>query len=237
VLPLRDDIPSYRIPWVTIGLILVNVAAFFWELGLGPRLEHALLRLSIIPVRYTDPEIRAHFGLLDQVIPFFTSLFLHGGWLHLFSNIWVLWIFGDNVEERFGHRRFLVFYLAAGIAASGLHIITDPHSHLPTLGASGAIAGVMGAYLWLYPRARVLTLVPPFILGPYVVLPAVIFLGIWFLLQFFSGALNLGADPGTGGVAWWAHVGGFSFGVGCCLFTRRVPPVLPRRPQRPGHNF
>jgi membrane associated rhomboid family serine protease len=228
VLPLRDDIPSRRVPVVTIVLILVNVLVFVWELGLGSRLEHALLWLSIIPVRYTDPEIRAHFGPLEQVLPFFTSLFLHGGWLHLFSNIWVLWIFGDNVEDRFGHRRFLLFYLAAGIAASGVHIFTNPESHLPTLGASGAIAGVMGAYFRLYPRARVVAMFPPFIFGPFFVLPAVVFLGFWFLLQFFSGTLSIGAEAG-GGVAWWAHVGGFAFGVMCCVIVRSVPPVLAKR--------
>jgi membrane associated rhomboid family serine protease len=232
MLPLRDDIPSRRVPVVTIVLILINLMVFLWELGLGPRLEHALLSLSIIPVRYTDPEIRLHFGWMELVTPFFTSLFLHGGWLHLFSNLWVLWIFGDNVEDRLGHRRFLLFYLAAGVAASALHILTNPHSHLFTLGASGAIAGVMGAYFRLYPRARVLTLIPPFVLGPYFVLPAVVFLGFWFLLQFFSGTLSLGADAGAGGVAWWAHVGGFAFGVVCCLFVRRQPPVLPGGPAR-----
>lgn len=213
-------------PVVTIVLIVANVMVFLWQLGLGPMLDRVLLSLAIIPVRYTDPAIGAHFGLVEQTLPFVTSMFLHGGWLHLFSNLWVLWIFGDNVEDRLGHRKFLLFYVAAGVAASGLHIVTNPQSHLPTIGASGAIAGVMGAYFRLYPRARVLTMVPPFILGPYFVLPAVVFLGFWFLLQFFSGTLSLATQVGAGGVAWWAHVGGFAFGVICCLFVRRVPPVL-----------
>jgi hypothetical protein len=217
---------------VTVGLIVVNVLGFLWELGLGPQLDRALLLLAIIPVRYTDPQIAAHFSGSEQVLPFLSSMFLHGGWLHLFSNLWVLWIFGDNVEDRLGHGRFLLFYLASGVAASSLHVLTNPHSHLPTLGASGAIAGVMGGYFRFYPHARVLTLIPPFILGPYFVLPAVVFLGFWFLLQFFSGAMSLSAGSDAGGVAWWAHVGGFVFGVLFCLTARRVPPVLGKQPLR-----
>jgi hypothetical protein len=226
MLPLRDDIPSRRVPLITGALIGVNLLAFFWQLQLGGRLDRVLPLLAIIPVRYTQPEIAAHFSWLEQAIPLFSSMFLHGGWLHLLSNLWVLWIFGDNVEDRLGHGKFLLLYLASGLAAAGLHILTNPSSQIPTLGASGAIAGVMGAYFRFYPHARVLTMIPPFFLGPYYVLPAALFLGFWFLLQFFSGTLSLHTDGDMGGVAWWAHVGGFGFGVLSCLLARRIPPIL-----------
>jgi hypothetical protein len=162
-------------------------------------------------------------------------MFLHGGWVHLIGNVWTLWVFGDNVEDRLGHTRFLVLYLTAGIAASLLHIFTNAASQLPTIGASGAVAGVMGAYFRFYPHARVQTLIPPFFLGPYVVLPAVVFLGGWFLLQFFSGALSLAAGRhGFGGVAWWAHVGGFGFGLAVCLLA---PRKAARRRRDPDYEW
>jgi len=222
VLPIRDNIPSSRFPAITIGLIVVNVLFFFWELSVGKRLERAFVELAIIPVRYSDPDIAQFFSFREQVVPFFSSMFLHGGWLHLIGNMWTLWIFGDNVEDRLGHAKYLVLYLASGIAAALLHIYTNLNSQLPTIGASGAVAGVMGAYFRFYPHARVETIIPPFFLGPYFVLPAVLFLGWWFFLQFFNGALSLGAGAkGFGGVAWWAHVGGFVFGVAVCLLARR----------------
>jgi hypothetical protein len=141
-----------------------------------------------------------------------TSMFLHGGWLHLAGNMWYLWIFGDNVEDRLGHSRFLLFYLLAGIVAASLHCVFNPASQLPTVGASGAIAGVLGAYLVAFPHARVVTLVPLFPFFQVLALPAVLVLGLWILMQFFSGALSLGSGTG-GGVAWWAHIGGFVFGL------------------------
>src|SRR5512138_3310572 len=155
-------------------------------------------------------------------------MFLHGGWIHLLGNLWTLWIFGDNVEDRLGRSRYLGLYLAGGIAAALLHIFTNAGSPVPTIGASGAIAAVMGAYFRFYPFARVETLIPPFFFGPTFVLPAILFLGWWFLLQFFNGTLSLGARAHSfSGVAWWAHVGGFAFGFAVCLLAaRKRPPYI-----------
>ncbi len=221
MLPLRDDIPSRRFPVVTLTLIVLNGLAFAWELRLGPRLGEALLLLGLVPVRYTVSEVAGLFSWSEQMLPFFTSMFLHGGWTHLLGNLWTLWIFGDNVEDRLGRLRFLTFYLAGGVAAALLHIYTNPESAVPTIGASGAIAAVMGAYFRLYPRARVLMLIPPFFLGPYFVVPAVVFLGWWFILQFFNGTLSLLTTPAAaGGIAWWAHIGGFVFGALLCSVVK-----------------
>ncbi len=229
MLPIRDDIPSSRFPAVTVAIIVVNVLVFLRELQLGPQLEDMLVSFAIIPARYTQPEVAQLFTVPQQVFALFSSMFLHGGWLHLLGNMWTLWIFGDNVEDRLGRVRYLGLYLAGGFAAALLHIYTNAGSTIPTIGASGAIAGIMGAYFRFYPSARVETLVPPFVFGPYFVLPAVLFLGWWFLLQFFNGALSLGASgAGFSGVAWWAHVGGFLFGFTVCLFAKRqhVPPRI-----------
>jgi len=153
----------------------------------------------------------------ELVLPFFTSMFLHGGWMHLFGNMWSFWIFGDNVEDRLGRVRFIALYLAGGCAAALFHIYTNSGSEIPTIGASGAIAAVMGAYFRLYPRANVLMAIPPFLFGPYFAVPAIVFLGWWFILQFFNGTLSLLASPEQiGGIAWWAHAGGFVFGALLC---------------------
>jgi len=204
MLPIRDDIPSSRFPAVTVGIIAVNVLVFLQELKLGSRLDDMLVEFAIIPARYTVPDVARLFSLPQQVFALFSSMFLHGGWLHLLGNMWTLWIFGDNVEDRLGRVRYLGLYLAGGLAAALLHIFTNAGSGVPTIGASGAIAAVMGAYFRFYPHARIQTLVPPFFFGPYFVLPAVLFLGWWFLLQFFNGALSLHASgQGFSGVAWW----------------------------------
>ena len=226
--PIRDNIPSRRVPAVTIGIILLNVLVFLHELALGPRLHDFILNYSIVPMRYTDADVARQFSIFEQIVPFFSSMFLHGGWFHLIGNMWALWIFGDNVEDRLGPARYLGLYVAGGIAAAVLHIVVNSDSGMPTLGASGAIAGVMGAYFRFYPFAKVETLIPPFFFGPFFALPAVLFLGWWFLLQFFSGTLGLGAHGSFAGVAWWAHVGGFLFGLTVCLpvRSRRVPPRI-----------
>jgi len=223
VLPIRDNIPSRRFPAATLAIIAVNTLLFLWELQLGPRrLEQTFVELAIIPIRYSNPDIAQFFSFGEQIRPFFSSMFLHGGWLHLIGNMWSLWIFGDNVEDRLGRGKYLALYLVSGVVAALMHIYTNLGSQVPTIGASGAIAGVMGAYFRFFPHARVETVIPPFIFGPFFVLPAVLFLGWWFLLQFFNGALSLGAGgKGFGGIAWWAHVGGFAFGVAVCLFARR----------------
>ncbi len=164
-----------------------------------------------------------------------TCIFLHGGWMHFIGNMWFLFIFGDNVEDRLGHVGFLVFYLAAGIAASAAHLATNPASPIPTIGASGAIAGVMGAYFYLYPHARVLTLVPIFVILQMVVLPASVFLAIWFAIQFFQGIFSVGATQATG-VAWWAHIGGFAVGLAVAFGLDQLHVLRPKVEQIRPHT-
>jgi membrane associated rhomboid family serine protease len=231
MLPLRDDIPSRSYPAATVAIIAVNVLVFLYELLLGSQLEYLLRDWAIVPARYTDSDVASKFTVAEQARPFLASMFLHGGWLHLFGNMWTLWIFGDNVEDRLGRLRFIGLYLASGFAAGLLHIITNPGSGVPTIGASGAVAGIMGAYFRFFPHARVEMVIPPFFFGPVFVVPAIVFLGWWFLLQFFNGAMSLASGPGDfGGVAWWAHVGGFLVGMGLVLFAPR------QRPRRLGVN-
>jgi membrane associated rhomboid family serine protease len=215
VIPLRDVIPSRTTPVVTIALIVLNVVVFIHELLLSPAaLRHFYFTAGLVP---------ASFSWLALV----TSMFVHGGYVHIGGNLLTLWIFGDNVEDRLGRTRYVLLYLASGVAASLMHIYTNAGSPVPTIGASGAIAGVMGAYFRFYPNAKVETLVPPFFFGPYFVLPAALFLGFWFLLQFFNGFLSLAVGRESfSGVAWWAHVGGFLFGFVVCLFAPRKP--IPR---------
>src|SRR5215467_9380962 len=229
MIPLRDTVPSVRFPAVTIGLIVVNVFVFLFELT-NPRGPDAIFyQWGIVPCTFTStcpPRIRIPGGflLLPQHPPYLTilsSMFLHGGWMHIIGNMWSLWIFGDNVEDRMGRAGFLCFYLLSGLAAGVLHIVFNPSSRVPTVGASGAIAGVMGAYLLLFPYARVLTLVPVFIFLQTFELPAWIFLGFWFLRNFLSGVGSLAAHTGAGGVAWWAHIGGFLVGLLWALPLRR----------------
>jgi membrane associated rhomboid family serine protease len=227
MLPLRDDIPSSKFPIVTTGIIVANVLVFLQQLRLGPQVEEFMINYAVIPVRYTHAEIAREFTWAQQIFSLFSSMFLHGGWLHLLGNMWVLWIFGDNVEDRLGRSRYLGFYLASGVAAAILHIFTNANSQMPTVGASGAIAGVMGAYFRFYPHARVETIIPPFIFSVFR-LPAVVFLGGWFLLQFLNGAMSLGARGQSAGIAWWAHVGGFLFGFVTCLFAKPAPKLPPR---------
>jgi membrane associated rhomboid family serine protease len=221
MLPLRDNIPSSRFPTVTVALIIANVLAFLFEVKLGGRVEEFLLDYGIVPVRYTDPGVARHFTPLDQAIPFFSSMFLHGGWLHLIGNMWTLWIFGDNVEDQLGHGKFMALYLIGGLTAGLLHTLTNAGSTLPTIGASGAVAGIMGAYFRFFPHAKVETIIPPFFF--IFELPALIFLGWWFVLQFLNGTMTLlGGRNDFGGVAWWAHIGGFLFGLYIAgRFTRR----------------
>ena len=228
--PLRDEIPSRRAPVVTWAIVAVNVAVFAWQWTLTePGLKRVFYQFGIVPARFSDPEWAAGIGLpAVGLLPFLTSMFLHGGFLHILSNMWSLWIFGDNVEDRMGRFRFVLFYLGCGLAAGAMHWISNPNSTIPTVGASGAIAGVLGAYLRWYPGAKVLTLIPIVIYPLFVDLPAVVFLGLWFLSQLLSGAVTFGAPDAAGGVAWWAHVGGFVAGFALCgLLSRRGPDQLP----------
>jgi membrane associated rhomboid family serine protease len=222
MIPLKDINRSQSFPFITIVLIALNGLVFFYELSLGRQsLTRFVSAFGVVPSFYLDPAYWQSTGLLAGVLPLFTSMFLHGGWLHFFGNMLYLWVFGDNVEDRVGHLRFLTFYFICGLAAAFLHIFTNPASEVPTIGASGAIAGVLGAYLVLFPGARVLTLVPILFFFQLVELPAVIFLGFWFVMQFFSGAMSLAAgDQQMGGTAWWAHIGGFAAGIGL-IWKRR----------------
>jgi membrane associated rhomboid family serine protease len=209
MIPIRDAIPSRTFPIVNTVIILLNAFVFLWQLVQGPSLKEVFFFFGIVPVRYSDPALASEFTRFQQLIPFITSMFLHGGLLHILGNMWFLYIFGDNIEDRLGHSRYLIFYLFCGITAGLIHLWTNWGSKIPTIGASGAISGVMGAYLLLHPRAKILTLIPIFFFLQFVELPAFIFLGYWLLLQIFSA----GSTPnGVGGVAWWAHIGGFAAG-------------------------
>ena len=224
MIPIRDTIPAKSTPFGTWILILANVLVFIFEIMLPePVLEAFFYYFGIVPARYSHPEWAAWAGLpLDDYWPFLTSMFLHGGWLHIIGNMWTLWIFGDNVEDRMGTARYLTFYFICGVAAALVHYFTNQNSTLPTVGASGAIAGVLGAYFFFYPSARVITLIPLFFLPLLVEIPAVIYLGFWIVSQVVSATLLLGISEDVGGVAFWAHVGGFVAGaILCWLFVQR----------------
>ena len=229
MIPLRDTIPTRTVPFVTRLLVAANVAAFVFELLQGERLEAFVDAFAFVPARLFHPGAFPGFTAGDTVITMFTAMFLHGGFLHLAGNMLYLWIFGDNVEDALGHARFLVFYLACGVTATLVQAFWAPDSTVPNLGASGAIAGVLGAYFVLFPRARVVTIVPLFVLFPLVELPAGVYLLGWFLLQFWMGSSQLASARGAaqGGIAFWAHVGGFVAGVlWVFLFRpRRAPPA------------
>jgi membrane associated rhomboid family serine protease len=220
VIPIRDTNRSEIYPIINICIIAVNILVFIIELTQGQGLKKFIYAYGLVPARYAEPQIAAHFTISQQILPFFASLFLHGGFLHLAGNMWFLYIFGDNVEARLGHLRYLVFYLLCGLAAGASHLALNWGSNVPTIGASGAIAGVMGAYLILYPRAKILTLIPIFFLPYFVEIPAFFFLGIWFLFQFLSVAGTAGQP---GGIAFWAHIGGFVFGVVFLKLFEMVP--------------
>lgn len=199
---------------MNVSIILANVAVFIYELSLGEReLERFFLQFGVVPQYVTTALYSFDVGLAT-ILPLFSSMFLHGGWLHLGGNMLYLWVFGDNVEDKLGHGRYLLFYVLTGLAASFAHIAIDPLSEIPTVGASGAISGVLGAYLLMFPGARVVTLIPVFMFLQVAELPALVVLGLWFVLQFFNGLASLGYETaGMGGVAWWAHIGGFVAGL------------------------
>lgn len=220
MIPIKDDIPSKSYPIVNTTLIVLNVTAFFFELLLGDQLEFFIHQFGVIPFKYFYSEAITidgsvvQFSMSERIIPLFTSMFLHGGWMHLIGNMLYLFIFGDNVEDRMGHFRYIVFYILCGLAGSFAHIITNPESTIPTIGASGAISGVLGAYLLLYPTARIIVIIPILFFWDIIKLPALIVLGFWFVTQLFQGTLALAVETtASGGVAWWAHIGGFAFGM------------------------
>ncbi len=210
--PIQDSAPRRGVPLATYFLIAVNVAIFLVEVSLPKELlQQIVFYLGVVPARYTGGLNDVGPGL--KYLALFTSLFLHGSWIHLFGNMWTLWIFGDNVEDRMGSSRFLAFYILCGLAASFTHIYFHPTSTVPTIGASGAISGVLGAYYALFPLARVIVMIPVFIFPFFFELPAVFYLAWWFFLQVFSGTLSIVHGEIVGGVAWWAHAGGFVAGL------------------------
>lgn len=251
MIPLRDNIPSRSIPVVNMLVIAACALVFVWQLqDQGDDQAEMIDRYGMIPAQISHPNqpvtvreiypvrIRGQVRLAEierqlpapvipPVLTLLTCVFLHGGWMHFLGNMWFLWIFGDNVEDRFGHFGYLLFYLGCGVAASVTHYASMPDSTMPTIGASGAIAGVMGAYMYLYPRATVLSLVPIFYFIRIIVLPAPVFLGIWFLMQLLQG---MGAS--ASGVAWWAHIGGFVIGAAIAAVLGRTHALSPPVPER-----
>ena len=214
MIPLRDENPSSRFPIVNYALIALNIIVFVYEWLLGPASNEFVYRFALIPARLTgDPS----FAVAGTVL---TSMFMHAGLAHIGGNMLYLWIFGDNIEDAMGHGKYLLFYLVGGFAASAAHVLTSPNSQIPTVGASGAIGAVLGAYLVLYPRRRVLTLLCLGCFVRLIMVPAVYLLGFWIVMQVFSGLMTLGG-PDVGGVAFWAHIGGFATGA---LLARLFSP-------------
>jgi membrane associated rhomboid family serine protease len=223
MIPIRDQIPTRSVPFVNYLLIAVNILVFILMWLAGTNEEALVWQFALVPSQVTA-------GLdTGDILRVFTSMFMHGGIAHIAGNMLYLWIFGDNVEDAMGHGKYLLFYLFGGVVASLAHILTNPGSQIPTVGASGAIAAVLGAYLVLYPRSRVQTIIPLGFFMRITLLPASIVLGLWFVLQLFSGFLSLGG-PDVGGVAFWAHIGGFVTGVVLALLlaSRRRPEYVVR---------
>jgi membrane associated rhomboid family serine protease len=220
MIPIRDTTRSRNYPVVNTFLISLNALLFFVQLMQGPEQTRFIVTYGLVPARYSVPAIAAHFTLSQQILALFTFMFLHGGFWHILGNMWSLYIFGDNVEDRLGPLRYLLFYLLCGWASGLFHLFTNWHSQIPTIGASGAIAGVMGAYLLLYPNSKILTLIPIFFIPYFIEIPAFFFLGIWFLLQFLGAA---GSHGQAGGIAWWAHVGGFVAGMILLKLFLQIP--------------
>ncbi|MFO8101173.1 MAG: rhomboid family intramembrane serine protease [Dehalococcoidia bacterium] len=249
--PITDsDLKRSSFPFVNIGLIVACAAVFIYELTLGGMSRDAFFyQFGLIPnelfhgISYEVLSTGTEQVDIESPVPtwatIFTSMFVHGDWMHFLFNMLFLWVFGDNVEDRFGHFRYLLFYLAAGIAASMLQVITDTHSEIPTIGASGAIAGILGAYLLLFPYSRIGTAIV-FIFITFVRIRAIYLLGFWILLQFVGGLGTLGPSAQSGGVAYWAHIGGFIFGLVVVIFYKflKGEPFWPRRPgSRPSGNY
>jgi len=216
MIPLKDDLPTRIFPLITIGFIILNIAAFFYQISLGQASERLVMAYGAIPYSMMHP-FESNLAIPTVAASIFTSMFLHGDIMHLGGNMLYLWIFGNNIEDSMGHIRFVLFYLICGIIAVYTHSFVDVQSRVPMIGASGAVSGILGAYLLLFPRARILTLVP---LGFYITtirMPALILIGLWFGMQAVNAVL---AEQGGGGVAWFAHVGGFLAGLVLIFFFK-----------------
>ncbi|MEC9491887.1 MAG: rhomboid family intramembrane serine protease [Flexistipes sp.] len=216
--PISDSIKALRKPYINTFLIIFNIAIFFYQLSLGSEMRYFIFEYGLIPLKVFAPfEI---VPAIEKIYPFFTSMFLHGGWFHLISNMYFLFIFGDNVEDDLGHVKYLFVYIMFGLAAAITQVIMFSNSGIPTIGASGAVAGVMGYYFIRYPHATVKTLVIFIFFITIVDIPAIIFLGVWFFIQFISGSTQAAVASG-GGIAWWAHIGGFFSGILICIINRK----------------
>ncbi len=210
MIPIRDTTPTRNFPIVNMAIIGINVVVYLIQMGQGPELGLFNFTYGLVPARYSIPQFAYEFSTFQQLVAFGSFMFLHGDFWHLLGNMWSLYIFGDNVEDRLGPLRYLIFYLLCGLASGLSHMLLNLYSQFPIIGASGAIAGIMGAYIILHPRSRILTLIPIFFIPYFIEIPAFFFLGIWFALQFINAALSHGAGSG---IAWWAHIGGFVFGM------------------------
>jgi membrane associated rhomboid family serine protease len=223
MIPIQDTVPRRSPPVITYLIIIVNTLVFSFQLILPDKsLEAFFYLFGLVPARFSHPDWAISLGIpVDTYWPFLTNMFLHGGWFHIIINMWTLWIFGDNVEDRMGSIRFIFFYILCGVAASVGHYFTNLSSTVPALGASGAIAGVMGAYMLMFPRARILTMIPILFFPFFFEIPAFFYLLVWFYSQFFNGTFALLSPQSGGGIAWWAHIGGFVAGLILCkLFLR-----------------
>lgn len=224
MIPLRDNAHSDHFPLITVTIIALNTLLFMYEVSLGEAGMNELVYIfGLVPIYYSEYHV-SWMGYL----PFITSTFLHGSWMHLIGNMWVLWLFGDNVEDKMGKLRFVGFYLLCGLLASATHFLLNLHSEIPVVGASGAVAGVMGAYFLMFRKASVLTFIPPFFL---ISVPAWIFLGFWALSQLYGGAAGLLSTGAEQSIAFWAHIGGFAAGMLLYRFFLR-----PGQPNYPGES-
>lgn len=220
MIPLRDNIPSKNYPIVNTIIIGMNIAIYLLQVAQGEHLTQFIYTYGLVPARYSIPEITVHFTTGQQFFSFISFMFLHGSFWHLLGNMWMLYIFGDNIEDQLGSFRYLIFYLACGMLSGVSHLLFNLHSTIPVIGASGSIAGVMGAYFLLYPNAKLLSLVPVLFIPFFFEIPAFLFLGFWFILQFLNAALL--HDSGSV-IAWWAHIGGFLFGMFFLKVFSRIP--------------
>lgn len=220
MIPIRDTTPTQNAPIVNYVIIGLNVVVFLLQISLGPGMDRFIYVYGLVPARYSVDQISSYFSLSQQIFSFFSFMFLHGGFWHLLGNMWSLYIFGDNVEDHLGPFRYIGFYLLCGLASGVSHLLLNMNSNIPTIGASGAIAGVMGAYFILHPSSKILTLIPILFIPWFIEIPAFFFVGFWFIFQLINAA---GAHGDVSGIAWWAHIGGFIFGIIILKFFMALP--------------